>query len=140
MNAARTLPGPRPHRRGRGGSSDHPWSPLPIRAVPVERVFLRHIAPPAMSACDPVADDWIVKGRPAENDFDAWLRPKRLHPWRTAAPPANWEPGDRLFFWKAAPELCVVGLGELFRVNHREPRGTETLFLVRYLSPSLSRP
>src|SRR4051794_8714513 len=83
---------------------------------------------------------WIVKGRPAENDFDAWLRPKKLDGWHTAKPPARWAANDRLFFWKAAPVLCVVGLGEFVRSGRRQPLGTNTRFWVRYLSPSLATP
>jgi 5-methylcytosine-specific restriction endonuclease McrA len=83
---------------------------------------------------------WVVKGRPAENDFESWLRPKRRDRWRTASPPSTWAPGDRLFFWKSAPELCVVGLGELVAPGRRQPRGVDTWFSVQYLSPSLSRP
>jgi hypothetical protein len=83
---------------------------------------------------------WIVKGRPAENEFEAWLRPGRPDRWRTAAPPADWKPGDRLFFWKSSPDLCVVGLGELVQIGRRQPRGRNTMFGVQYLTPMLTRP
>jgi len=83
---------------------------------------------------------WIVKGRPSENDFEDWLHPGRRDKWHTAAPPKSWEPGDRLFFWKAAPDLCVVGVGELVAAHHRQPRGKDTWFSVKYLTPMFERP
>lgn len=83
---------------------------------------------------------WIVKGRPSENDFEIWLQPNRLDKWRTASPPSTWASGDRLFFWKAAPDTCVVGLGEIAKVGAREPRGSVTNFWVRYQTPFLPRP
>lgn len=83
---------------------------------------------------------WVIKGRPSENDFEKWLRPNGRERWRTASPPKRWAAGDRLVFWKAAPELCVIGLGELTAPGRRQPRGVETWFTVRYLSPSLTHP
>jgi len=83
---------------------------------------------------------WLVKGRPSENDFEGWLRPNRRDKWRTASPPTAWAAGDRLVFWKSAPDLCVIGLGELTGLGRRQRRGVDTWFSVRYLSPSLSRP
>src|SRR6185295_8948891 len=82
---------------------------------------------------------WIVKGRPSENDFERWLHPQRLDRWRTARPPTDWRPGDRLFFWKAAPDLAVVGLGEFVKSGRRYPRGASTTFHVRYLSPMFEK-
>jgi 5-methylcytosine-specific restriction endonuclease McrA len=83
---------------------------------------------------------WVVKGRPSENDFDRWLRPERRDRWHTATPPRGWHVGDRLFFWKAAPSLEVVGLGELVGIGRRQPRGTDTWFSVKYLGPILRHP
>jgi hypothetical protein len=83
---------------------------------------------------------WIVKGRASRNDFDAWLRPGRPDKWRTAKPPKDWAAGDRLFFWRAARSSQVVGMGQLTKTEHREPRGTDTEFSVRYLSRILKHP
>ena len=82
----------------------------------------------------------VVKGRASKNDFDRWLRPGRPGRWHTARPPKDWEAGDRLFFWRAAPSAQVVGIGQLTGTGHRKPRGTDTEFSVKYLSRILKHP
>ena len=78
---------------------------------------------------------WIVKGRPSENDFAKWLKPGREDRWQTGRPPIDWAYGDRLFFWKTAPDLAIVGVGEFVKADRRQPIGEPTRFWVRYRSP-----
>lgn len=82
---------------------------------------------------------WVVKGRPDRNDFEAWLEPGRDDTWVTMRPPREWARGDRLFFWKAAPALAVVGLG-LLRSSPRRYAGRQARFDVRYLTGYLAHP
>lgn len=83
---------------------------------------------------------WVVKGRPAENEFGRMLRPRALGRWRTARLPKEWSPGDRLFFWAGTPVREVVGLGQLVRVLQRASASKDHLFDVRYASRRLESP
>ena len=83
---------------------------------------------------------WVVKGRPSENDFEAWLKPGNRDVWRTMRPPKAWVKGDRLFFWRTSPSLDVVGLGEFLGQTPPNRQGENTIFRVKYLCPMLSRP
>lgn len=82
---------------------------------------------------------WVIKGRPDRNDFETWLDPGRDDTWVTTRPPRSWARGDRLFFWKAAPALSVVGLGEL-RSSPQRRVGNQVRFGVRYLTGYLAHP
>jgi hypothetical protein len=68
------------------------------------------------------------------------LRPGRRGRWHTRKPPKHWEVGDRLFFWKGAPKLETVGIGEIVDIGPRGTRSLDTDFRVRYLSSVLGRP
>ena len=56
---------------------------------------------------------WVLKGRPAENDWDEMLRPGEVRKWRTKKPPSTWQASDRFFCWQSSPRLRIVGLAEL---------------------------
>lgn len=77
---------------------------------------------------------WLIKGRPERNDFEVWLEPMRADTWVTARPPRSWAKDDRLFFWKAAPDLAVVGLGVLRSAPASRGRGEQVRFGVTYLT------
>jgi hypothetical protein len=83
---------------------------------------------------------WVAKGKPAANDFETMLRPGRRGRWHTRKPPKHWEVGDRLFFWKGAPKLETVGIGEIVDIGPRGTRSLDTDLRVRYLSSVLGRP
>lgn len=80
---------------------------------------------------------WIVKGSPAENDWDSMLRSKRPAEWHTARPPRAWASGDRLFFWESTPNLRIIAVGTLVDPDFSSDSG-EKLFRVRYLTRRLS--
>ena len=98
------------------------------------------VAVPSRLRRDPPPNYWVVKGRPSRNDFEGWLKPGRRDVWGTRRPPTAWANGDRLFFWRSAPSLEVVGLGEFLGLALPDPRFNDTRFGVKYLCPILSRP
>jgi len=81
---------------------------------------------------------WIVKGRVDRNGPEfIWAGGKAR--WQTRKPPKDWSPGDKLLFWKGAPHSCVIGVGELGRIEERDRQGN-TCFHVRYLTDELPKP
>lgn len=86
---------------------------------------------------------WIVKGKPSENDFEneKWFAKGLSGTWHTAKPPKSWNAGDRLFFWKSSPALCLVGLGVFDGINRvkKDYKG-RTRFNVTYLTSTLDQP
>jgi hypothetical protein len=110
----------------------------------IERVVGRRLPRPTGGAARPHGfrgGYWVVKGRPDENDFEAMLVEGGRGRWRTAAPPADWAPGDRLFFWESSPRRQIVGLGEILDVPRRRAHGRGNVFVgVRYLTGRLSFP
>lgn len=80
---------------------------------------------------------WVVKGKPANlGSRDAYYRGKQDE-WWTRKPPTSWSAGDRLFFWRSSPELCLFVLGELIEPNSRRDRKGYTYFKVVYRSKPL---
>jgi predicted RNA-binding protein with PUA-like domain len=84
---------------------------------------------------------WLIKGRPAENDWDAMLRPGTKDRWHTSRPPKDWAFGDRVFCWESTPVVRLVGLARLGQLDCGENEDGDSLFEVEYLTrPLKSRP
>jgi len=82
---------------------------------------------------------WIVKGRPSRNDLDEMLAPGRTQRWVTRKPPRTWAAGDGVFFWKGAPALRLVGMGQLKKPNAKDAAGN-AYFVLTYLTRPLDHP
>ena len=82
---------------------------------------------------------WIVKGNPTINDLSKMLAPGAHEDWITKKPPRGWSAGDRVFMWKSAPALCVIGLAEIESIGEVDNEGYAH-FLLRYLTGPLENP
>ena len=81
---------------------------------------------------------WIIKGKPAENDWDSMLKPGQSSRWETRKPrPKHWERLDRIFYWEASPALRLIGLAELLK-PHAGKGDEKNYFLVRCLTHRLT--
>jgi hypothetical protein len=81
-------------------------------------------------------NNWVIKGSPAENEWDAWLKPGRNDHWHTRRPPRDWKKGDRLFFWESSPAKRIIATGELTNTGSRKSNG-EHVYGVKYLTSRL---
>lgn len=81
---------------------------------------------------------WVLKGKPADNNWPEMLRPGTASRWHTKKPPARWAVSDRFLCWEGHPELRLVGLAELVNPRVRVDAEGETLFLVKYLTRMLA--
>lgn len=73
------------------------------------------------------------------NDLDDMLKPGVTEEWITKKPPRAWRPGDRVFFWKSAPALRLIGLGRLGGLLRKDRKGF-THVRLRYLTSPFDRP
>lgn len=79
---------------------------------------------------------WIVRGRPAENDWNA-LKPGRRQTWYTKHHPAGLRRSDRVFVWSSSPDKRIVGLATIHRANAGEDEGGKALFEIAHLTRKL---
>jgi len=81
--------------------------------------------------------NWVVKGRPEENDWDKMLRPGKSNNWHAAKLPKDLTKSDRIFCWSGGEDHRIVGLAEVIRPDAGEKDGKK-LFRIRYLTKKLS--
>jgi hypothetical protein len=81
---------------------------------------------------------WLVKARVDRNGHN-FIEAGTRAPWVTRKPPKDWAVGDTLLFWKTAPHSCLIGAGELVRIDQRDRRG-DTFFRVEYRTNHLPNP
>jgi hypothetical protein len=84
-------------------------------------------------------DYWVVKARPDRNDFSRFPSKGRIGRWYAARLPKDWQKGDILFIWAAAPACRVIGLGELAVPDDGFDDDAHH-FKVRYLSTPFEGP
>ncbi|MEQ1795400.1 MAG: HNH endonuclease [Nitrospira sp.] len=82
---------------------------------------------------------WIAKARPAGAGVD-FLNQGTSANWRTAKMPADFQAGDRIFFWSGAPYLEVIGLGTVEEPVVREKQGNLSKFVVQFLTDKFQVP
>ena len=84
---------------------------------------------------------WVVKGRPAENNFDAMLVPDEEQAWRTQKPlPKQITKGDVVFIWASFPQLEFVGISQFQSSLEEKDEKGNNKFLLKYLSHRLINP
>ena len=98
------------------------------------------LGPPRSDGHNVDINYWVVKGRPSQNDFEAFLKPGELDRWYTGRPPKRWSEGDRVFFWRGSPACEIVGLGEFCGLTGEVDDQGKHTFEVRYETSVLRTP
>src|ERR1019366_2215069 len=75
---------------------------------------------------------WMIKGNPADYDWDKDLRPGHVEPWGTRFPETSMTKGDRVFLWESGGRSRVLGFAVVVRIEGQKKGNWH--FTVKYLS------
>lgn len=84
--------------------------------------------------------NWIVKGKPSENDWDEMLVPGTRELWHARHRPRHAAAGDRVFFWESSPKRRLIALGRITGPDEGKDENGRGLFELEYSTRRLASP